>query len=425
MGNPKSVSAQEAISTIKPGSTIFIGESCGEPQTLVEALAEAKEQLKGTHIFEGICIAGSKYTKLYDYFHIVTLQVTPDNRDAVRTGKVDFLPVKLSESGTLFQASGLLPIDVALVQVSPPDGQGYCSLGVAVGCTLEAALNARMVIAEVNKQMPRTYGRNQLHIERFDYLVETTSPLLPYLPPQIGEVEMAVATNVKELINDGSVISFGIGAIPEAVMRSLSGKRNLGIHSGILNDYTVSLIEEKIITNEQKNIDRGKTVAALAWGTEKLFHFIDENPTVEMHPYSYTHDIKRMAELDNFAFIGSAVEIDLTGQINAESIGNIQISAIGGQADFIRGAALSKGGKGIIALPSTTKNGKYSRIVAQFKEGTAISIPRYDVQYVVTEYGIAELWGKTLAQRMDALVSIAHPRFRDELHQASKGFAGG
>ena len=420
MGNPKFVSAQEAISAIKPGSTILIGESCGEPQTLVEALVETKERLKGTRIIDCRRITGSKYAQLYDYFHIVTLHITPDSRQAVHTGKSDFLPIKLSEVHTLFQVNSLLPIDVALVQVCPPDRQGYCSLGVSAGYTLDAALSARMVIAEVNKQMPRTYGRNQLGIDRFDYLVETSRPLLEYPPPEIGEVEAAVATNVKQLINDGSVLSIGIGAIPEAVVMSLRGKHNLGIHSGMISDGIIMPIKEKIVTNEQKNIDRGKTVAALALGTKKLFHFINENPGVEMHPYSYTHDIKTIAQLANFVSINSAVEVDLTGQINAESIGSIQISTIGGQADFIRGATLSKGGKSIIALTCTTKNGKNSRIVPQFKEGTVISTPRYDVQYVITEYGIAELWGKTLSQRMSALVSIAHPKFRDELYQASR-----
>jgi 4-hydroxybutyrate CoA-transferase len=231
---------------------------------------------------------------------------------------------------------------------------------------------------------------------------------------------MAVARNVNYLIDNGSVLSIGIGAIPEAVVRTIDKKRNLGVHSGMITDAIITPIKEKIITNEQKNIDKDKTVAALALGTKRLFQFIDENPKVEMHPYSYTHDIKTVTQLDNLVSINSAVEVDLTGQINAESIDSIQISTIGGQADFVRGAALSKGGKCIIALTSTTKNGKISKIIPQFKAGTIVSTPRYDVQYVVTEYGIAELCGKTLSQRMSALISIAHPQFRDELYQASK-----
>ena len=419
MGNPRFVGAQEAISAIKPGSTVLIGESCGEPQTLVEALVAAKERLKGTHIAESRRIIGSKYAPLYDYFHIITFHVTSDYREAIRIGKSDFLPIRLSELHTLFQVNGRLPIDVALIQVSPADSQGYCSLGVSVGYALDAALNARMVIAEVNKQMPRTFGETQLQMDRFDYVVETSRPLLEYSSPQIGEVDMAVAKNVSQLISDGSVLALGIGTIPEAVTMSLGGKQNLGIHSGMITDSIIMPIKEKIITNKQKNIDKGKTVTAVAMGTEKLFQLIKENPEVEVHPYSYTHDINKIAQLDNFVCVNSAVEVDLTGQINAESIGNIQISTIGGQADFVRGAALSKDGKSIIALPSTTKNGN-SRIVSRFNEGTIVSTPRYDVQYVVTEHGIAELWGKTLSQRMDALISIAHPDFRDELHKAPK-----
>ncbi len=419
MGNSKFVTAQEAINAIKPGSIIFVGESCGEPQTLVEALVEAKERLKGSHIVDSRRITGSKYAQLYDYFHIITLHVTPDNQEAVHRRKVDFLPVRLSEAHTLFHDSNLLPIDAALVQVSPPDIQGYCSLGVSVGYTLDAALSARMAIAEVNKQMPRTYGRNQLHIDMFDYLIESSRPLLEYPYPDIGEVEMKVAANVQQLIDDGSVLSIGIGAVPEAVVRSLEGKRKLGIHTGMICDGFITPIEKKIITNERKQIDKGKTVAALALGTKKLFEFMNENPVVKMHPYSYTHDVKRIAQFDNFVFISSAVAVDLTGQVSAESIGDIQISTIGGQADFIRGATLSKGGKSIIALTSTTRDGKSSRIVPQFKEGTVVSTPRYDIHYVVTEHGIAELRGKTLSQRINALISVAHPKLRDELYQAT------
>ena len=420
MSNPKFVSAQEAIRAIRPGSTVFIGESCGEPQTLVEALVEDRERLKGTHIIESRRMDGSKYARFCDYFHILTFHLTSDHREAVRSGKADFLPIKLSELHTLFQADGRLPIDVALVQVSPADNQGYCSLGVAVGHTLDAAVSAKTVIAEVNEQMPRTFGETRLHIDRFDYIVETSRSVVEYPSPETGEVDMAVARNVSQLISDGSVLSLGIGTIPEAVVMSLDGKKDLGVHSGMITDGIIVPIQQGIINNKQKNIDKGKTVTGVASGTEKLFQFINNNPEIEMRPYSYTHAIGTIAQLDNFVCVNSAVEVDLTGQVNAESIGSVQISTIGGQADFVRGAALSKGGKSIIALPSTTKSGKNSKIVSRFNEGTIVSTPRHDVQYVVTEYGIADLWGKTLSQRMDALISIAHPDFRDDLYQASK-----
>ncbi|MFH1032543.1 MAG: acetyl-CoA hydrolase/transferase C-terminal domain-containing protein [Chloroflexota bacterium] len=417
MPNTQDVSAREAIKAIKPGSTALISEACGEPQTLIEALVEDKERLKGTRLIEARRIVGSKYAWLSDYFRIISIHITPDTRELVRLGKADFLPVKLSEAHTLFQ-SGLVPIDVALIQVSPPDEKGYSSLGVSVGYSYEAALSARIIIAEVNDRMPRTYGRNQLHINQIHYLVKTSRPLLEYPFPQIGEIEMAVARNVNRLIDDGSTLSFGIGTIPEAVVRALDGKHDLGVHSGMITDAIIEPIEKGIITNERKTLNKGKTVTAGAMGTKKLFEFINENPDIEIHPYSYTHALMTLARLDNFVCINSAVEVDLTGQINAESIGDIQISAIGGQADFARGAALSKGGKAIIALTSTARNGETSRIVRSFKEGTIISTPRFDVYYIVTEYGIVDLRGKTLTQRRDALISTAHPKFRDELRRS-------
>ena len=420
MGNHKSVSASEAIAAIKPGSTIIIGESCGEPQTLLEALIEDKERLKGSRLIECRRITGSRYAELFDYLHIITLHTMADLRDAISAGKADFLPVKLSELYTLFQPGSPVTIDVALVQVSPADSQGNCSLGVSVGYEREAALGAKMVIAEVNQQMPRTCGNSLLPLDTFDYVVETSRPLLEYPSPQFGEAEIAVAKNVMQLVDDGSVLSLGIGAQPEAIVSSLSGKRDLGIHCGMITDGIIPPIKEKIITNARKNVHKGKTVTGIVTGTEKLFQFVRENPEIEAHPYSYTHNINTISQMDNFICINSAVDVDLTGQINAESIGSTQISTIGGQADFMRGAALSKGGKSIIALPSATKNEKYSRIVAQLKEGSIVSTPRYDIHYVVTEYGIAELWGKTLAQRRDALIAIAHPKFRDELYRAVK-----
>ena len=422
MGSPKVTSASEAIAAIKPGSVIFMGESCGEPPTLVEALIEDKERLKGSRIIECRRAPWAELAPIHDYFHVITLHVTPDSREWVRLGRNSFLPVKLSEAYALFQPGGPVPLDVALVQVSPADAQQQCSFGVSAGFTLDAARSAGMVIAEVNEQMPRTFGPNQLHIDSFDYMVETSRPIVQYQSPQVGEIEKAVGGNVSQLIDDGSVLSPGIGAIAEAVLASLGGKHNLGIHAGMVTDGIVAPIKEKIINNQQKTIERGKTVTGIAMGTEKLYQLMNENPAVEVHPFSYTHDVRVIAQLDNFVALNSAVEVDLTGQVNAESIGSLQLSTIGGQADFVRGAGLSKGGKSIIALTSTTQNGKNSKIVPYLKTGGAVSTPRYDNHYVVTEYGIAGLWGKTLSQRTDALISIAHPKFRDELYQASRNF---
>lgn len=417
MVKPKLVSAPEAIKAIKPGSTVFIGESCGEPQTLVAALIARKDKLRGTRILDSRRFVGSEYAPLGDYFEIISFQLAPDTYKAAHSGRIDFLPLKLSEMHRLFSPDGPLPIDVALVQVSPPDAGGYCSFGISVGYTLEAALKAKAVIAEVNEYMPRTYGGNALPIDKFDYMVQTSRPLVEYPAHKIGSQHMMVAQNVCRLIGDGSTLSPGIGAIPEAVLRSLKGKRNLGIHSGLITDEIITPIEEGIITNRQKKIDKGVTVSGLAMGSRRLFQFMHENPGIEIRPYSYTHDIDTIKQLDNFIVINSALEIDLTGQVNGESVGNIQFSGVGGQADFVRGAALSEGGKSIIALTSTASNGNISRIVSQFKEGTIVTTPRYDVQYIVTEYGIAELWGKTISGRMEALIPIAHPNFRKELRQ--------
>ena len=390
MTNPKFVSAQQAIRAIEPGCTVFLGESCGEPQTLVEALVEDRERLRGTCILDSRRINGSKLIPFCDYFKVVSFQFAADIARAAEKGLIDHLPLKLSEMHRLFSPKGPIQVDVALVQVSPPNSEGYCSFGVCVGYTLEAALNARMIIAEVNQQMPKTYGGNALPVEKFDYVVRSSRPLLEYPVPKVEDVHVEVAKNVARLISDGATLCLGLGSVPEAILKCLQGKRDLGLQ---------------------------------AMGSRELFQFLHENPQVEMRPYSYTHDINILSKTNNFTLINSAIEIDLTGQLNVESIGDVQFGAVGGQADYIRGTALSQGGKSITALTSTTQNGKTSRIVPQFSAGTVVSIPRYDVQYVVTEYGIAELWGKTLAERRKALIAIAHPKFRDELYRACQSRA--
>lgn len=412
---PKWATAQEAIGTIRPDELVFIGEICGEPQTLAEALIEDRQRLSGLRIIESRRIAGSPFISHQDSFHITSVQVPTDMREAVADRKVDFLVFKLSESEGLFSS---LPLDVALIQVSPPDNEGYCSLGVAVGFTLYAALNARRVIAEVNQQMPRTCGRNLLHLTQLDYLVESSRPLLEYPVGRIGPEEMEVGKHVAELIPDGATICTGVGAVPEATLLALKDKRHIGVHSGMITEGFIDLIERGVITNQMKNIDVGKTITALVTGSERLFRFVHNNPQVEVHPYGYTHDIKILERLNSFTGVNSAIEIDLTGQVNAETLGGNQLSAVGGQADFTRGAALSSGGKSIIALTSATRGGQISKIVPEFREGTVVTTPRYDTEYVVTEYGIAYLKGKTTSQRAEALISIAHPKFREQLSRA-------
>ena len=423
MGNKphRKVSAPEAIGVIKPGDMVFIEGTCGEPRTLVDALVEDKERLKGTHLLDSRVIPGSPYASLTDFFHIITMHVNPDLRKGVEDGTIDFLPVSLTQTPSLFTTT--VPLDVALVHVSPPDEQGYCSFGAVPGFNRDAALAARTAIAQVNDQMPFTYGDTLIHVSQLDYLVEVSRPVQPWPDPKIGPEEEAVAAVVSERIADGDTLCIGVGAIPEALVKTLNNRRHLGLHTGMISDSTVDLMESGVVTNERKAIDRGKTVTGAAAGTEKLFRFIHKNPQVELHPYTYTHDANIIRQFDNFITIVSAIEVDLGGQVNAETIKGIQISAVGGQAEWLRGAAAAPGGRSIIAFTSTIqgKTSRNSRIIPRLQEGTITSVPRYDVDCIATEYGIAELKGKTLAQRARALISIAHPDFRDELEKARRG----
>ena len=417
----RKVSAQEAIAAIKPGDMVYIEGTCGEPRTLVDALVEDKQRLKGTHILDSRVIPGSPYAKLTDFFHIITLHVNPDLREGVQNGIVDFLPVSLTQTPSLFSTT--VPLDVALVHVSPPNEAGYFSFGAVPGFNRDAALAARIAIAQVNDQMPFTYGDTLIHISQLDYLVEVSRPVQPWPEPRIGPEEEAVAGVVSERIADGDTLCVGVGAIPEALVKTLKNRRHLGIHTGMISDSTMDLMESGVVTNERKSIDRGKTVSGAAVGSEKLFRFIHKNPQVGLHPYTYTHNVNTICQIENFITVVSAIEVDLTGQVNAETIKGIQISAVGGQAEWLRGAAAAPGGRSIIAFTSTIQGraSRNSRVIPRLGEGTITSVPRYDVDCIATEYGIAELRGRTLAQRADALISIAHPDFREELEKAWRG----
>ncbi len=416
----KWVSAQEAIHAIKAGQRVLVGEACGEPQTLVEALLENKEYLKGIEVVPGSLVGGRPYLQagLEEFFHFLTFHVTPDTTHGVGEGWIDYIPIRREEVPTLFQPGGTMPLDVALIQVTPPDERGYCSLGVVAGHTLAGALNARTVIAEVNEQMPWTHGDTIIPLAKLDYLVKSSRPVLTFADPPVGEEEKRIGQYVAELVPDGATLELGIGALPVAVLSSLNGKRELGIHSGMITDSVLDLIERGVITNARKSIDRGKTVTGLLMGSERLYRYAHRNPNVEVKPVDYTHAIKTLAQIDNFMALNSEVEVDLTGQVNAESLGKRQISGVGGQADFIRGAALSKGGKSIITMNSTARNGEISRIVPFIGNGAYVTTPRFDNHYVVTEFGIAELRGKTLTQRAEALIKIAHPKFQEELRRS-------
>jgi 4-hydroxybutyrate CoA-transferase len=337
-------------------------------------------------------------------------------RKAVQDGRADYTPIFLSEIEGLF-ASGDLPIDVCLLQCAPPDHYGYMSLGVAIDASLTAAQCARHVIVEINDQMPRTHGDTFLHVSRVDAFVETSHPLSEYPKHEISDVQRAIARHVAPLIPDGATIQTGIGGIPEAVLGLLHDHKDLGIHSEMIPDSAVDLIRAGVITGERKTLHPRKAVAGFVLGTKLLFDFIDDNPSFEFHRTAYANDPFVIAQNDRMVALNSAIEVDLTGQVCADSMGHTMYSGIGGQVDFLRGAARSKGGKPIITLPATAKNGTISRIVPRLQPGAGVVTSRGDVHYVITEHGVAYLHGKTLRQRAEALIAIAAPAFRDELER--------
>ena len=337
-------------------------------------------------------------------------------REAVNDGRADYTPVYLSEVEELFE-SGAMPLDVALIQVSPPDRHGFCSFGVGVDTTLTAAKCARYVIAQVNDQMPRTYGDSFIHLNQIDTFVESSRPLCELPEPEISDLHMAIAKNVASLIEDGAVLQTGIGGIPDAVLRFLMDRKDLGVHTELVSDGVIPLIKAGVITGSRKNFKPRKIILGFVLGTKKLFEFVDNNPIFEFHPSAYTNDPVRIARNDKMVAVNSALQIDLTGQVCSDSVGTYFYSGIGGQVDFLRGASHAKGGKPIIALPSTAKRGAISRIVPMLEPGAGVVTSRGLIRYVVTEYGVAYLHGKSIRERAKALIEVAHPKFRKELYE--------
>ncbi|MCC7359533.1 MAG: acetyl-CoA hydrolase/transferase family protein [Anaerolineales bacterium] len=410
----------EAAGLIQSHMHVFLSGNCAVPRQVLSALVARAPQLEGVEIVQVLTIGNADYVapEMAGHLRVNTLFISDDVRGAVNAGRADFTPCFLSEIPDLF-TSGRLPIDVALVQVSPPDDHGFCSFGVEVGVTKPAAEAARLVIAEINPHMPRTLGDSFIHVSHLDVMVPVNYPLPELHMGASDPVTDQIAEHVAGLIGDGATLQTGIGAIPDAVLRRLTDRRHLGIHTELFSDGVVDLVQRGVITGARKSLHRGKIIAGFVMGTQALYDFVHDNAIVELHPTNYVNDPFVIAQNDHMVAINSAIEVDLTGQVCADSIGPRLYSGVGGQADFIYGAARSAGGLPIIALPSTTrpKNGQapISRITAMLKCGAGVTTTRNHVRFIVTEHGVAELYGKTIAQRAQALINIAAPEQRAEL----------
>ena len=412
----------EALRCVQSGMRVYIQPGCAEPETLVEALLRRGPSVRDVEIVHMMTMGAAPYVapEMAGHFRHNAIFIGSNVREAINDGRADYTPVYLSEIEELFE-SGAMPIDVALIEVSPPDAHGFCSFGVGVDTTLTAAKCARYVVAQVNDQMPRTYGDSFIHVSKIDAVVESSRPLCAMKKPEITAMHVAIARNVASLIEDGSVLQTGIGGIPDAALPFLMDRKDLGVHSELVSDGVMPLIDAGVITGARKNFKPRKIILGFVLGSKQLFEYVDDNPIFEFHPTAYTNDPALISRNDNMVAINSALQVDLTGQVCSDSIGTYFYSGIGGQVDFLRGAAHAKGGKPIIALPSTAKDGKISRIVSMLNPGAGVVTSRGLIRYVVTEYGAAYLHGKSIRERAKALIRIAHPKFRDELCEYCEG----
>ncbi len=418
-------SAAEAVRAIKSNSRVFMTANVSVPQKLLAALVEYAPNVENVEICQALSIAPSDYVKpeMDGHLRVNTLFISPNVRKAVQEARADFTPILLSEFTLLFK-NGVLPVDVAMIHVSPPDEHGFCSLGVEVGLSKSPAESARVIIAEVNEQMPRTLGDAFIHVSRLTHIVPVNYPIAE-LPQGVegDEVSKKIGGYIAELIPDGATMQMGIGAIPDAVLSFLDDKKDLGIHSEMFSDGVVRLVDKGIINNSRKTLLPGKIVAGFVLGTRNLYRWIHDNPLCEFRRQEFVNDPFVIAQNDRMVAINSAIEVDLTGQVCADSIGPKFFSGVGGQLDFIYGAARSNGGVPIIAMPATNvmKDGSMvSKIVPTLKQGAGVVTSRNHVHYVVTEYGAANLYGKSIRQRTEALIGIAHPDFRADLRKQAK-----
>jgi acyl-CoA hydrolase/RimJ/RimL family protein N-acetyltransferase len=418
----KLVSAKTAVSNLKNGSRVFIGSGCAEPQHLIHAMVK-DEKIQDIMLFQMLAFTFENYLKTEDFvkrFALKLFFVSHEMRQAAYEGKIDYIPSYLSEVPNLFK-SNQIGLDAALIQVSPPDKFGYASLGVSVDVTREAVRSAKLVIAQVNPRMPCTHGDGYIHIDEIDYLVPFEEELVENIPEDLEpDITERIAMYVSELIDDGSTLQVGYGHLPYAILKYLNNKKDLGIHTQMISDAFIPLFQKGVINNRKKNLLTDRAVATYCMGSRVAYDFIDNNPSFYFGTADFVNNPGVIGQNDNFISISSAMEVDLTGQVCSDSVGRMFFSGTGDQANFIRGAALSKGGFSIIALPSTTMNGTASRIVASFNEGAGIATLRADVHFVVTEYGIAQLKGKSIYQRAIELTQIAHPDFRAKLIESAK-----
>ncbi|PID68733.1 MAG: 4-hydroxybutyrate CoA-transferase [Flavobacteriales bacterium] len=413
----KSVSAAEAVKVIKSNDRVYIQAAAASPQALINAMSDRAEELRNVEVCHLHVEGEIPYANpdLRDSFHVNSFFIGRNARHTLTAGNGSYTPVFLSELPLLFKRN-ILPVDVALIHVSPPDLHGYCSLGVSIEATLAAIENAKHVIAQVNPKMPRTHGAGLIHVSEIDSFVEADLdlPEMPNLEP--SEVETKIGNYVADLIEDGSTLQMGIGNIPNAVLRRLTNHKNLGLHTEMFSDGVIDLILKDVINSNCKGLDQGRAMATFLIGTRRLYDYVHDNPFVEMREADYVNDVSNIRKHPKMVAINSAIEVDLTGQVCADSIGFRMFSGVGGQMDFIRGASLSEGGKAIIAMPSTTNKG-INRIVPVLKQGAGVVTTRAHVHYIVTEYGVANLYGKTLKQRAKLLIDIAHPDYREQLEK--------
>lgn len=423
----KFVSPADAVSVIQSGDRVYIHPGCAVPQVLVDAMVERYADLHDVEVCHLLGVGEAAYVRpaMAGHFRHNAFFIGKNVRAAVNEGRADFTPIFLSEiPGLLYNRE--YPVDVALIQVSPPDEHGYCSFGVGVECTKAAAEVAKLVVAQVNTSMPRTLGDSFIHISKIDYCVEVSAPLkeLPQLEgdetPEELDVYRRIGENVSGLVEDGATLQLGIGRIPDATVKFLGDRKHLGIHSEMISDGIIPLVESGVITNMRKTLLPGKIVTSFVLGSQVLFDFIDNNPAMEFRPTQFTNDPFTIARNSRMVALNSAIEVDLTGQVCADSMGHRFYSGFGGQVDFLRGAARSEGGRPIIALPSTAKNGTISRIAPRLQEGAGVTTSKGDVHYVATEFGVVNLHGRSVRQRAELLISIAHPQFRADLEAFAK-----